>query len=149
MQLIPIKENIEDNREFEDDPLCRESLYMTIDFFKKVGYAIPWIGYYAKENEVLVGAGAFKGAPQNGIVEIAYTTFEPFRQQGIGTKICQLLAELAFSTDASIKITARTLPEKNFSTRILEKSGFTYAGIVNDPEDGDVWEWVYEKPGDH
>ena len=146
MQLIPIKENIEDNKEFEENALCRESLYMTIDFFKKVGYAIPWISYYAEENGLLVAACAFKGAPQNGTVEIAYGTFEPYQQKGIGTKICKLLVELALNTDPSVKITARTLPEKNYSTRILEKNGFKYAGIVNDPEDGDVWEWVYQKP---
>ena len=146
MQLIPIKENIEDNQEFEENALCRESLYMTMDFFKKVGYTEPWISYYAKESELLVGAGAFKGAPKNGMVEIAYVTFEPYQQKGIGTKICQLLIEVALNTDPSVKITARTLPEKNYSTRILEKNGFKYAGIVNDPEDGDVWEWVHQKP---
>jgi ribosomal-protein-alanine N-acetyltransferase len=145
MHLIPIKENIEDNKEFTGEPLCKESLYMTIGFFKKVGYKIPWIGYYAKQNEILVGSAAFKGAPQNGTVEIAYGTFEPYRQKGIGTEICKLLVEISLRTDPSVKITARTLPQKIFSTKILEKNGFEFSGVVNDPEDGDVWEWVYCK----
>ena len=55
MQLIPINENIEDNKEFIADSLCSETIYMTIDFFKKVGFKIPWIGYYAKQNEILGG----------------------------------------------------------------------------------------------
>ena len=38
MELIAINKNIEDNKEFEDELLCRESLYITMDFFKKVGY---------------------------------------------------------------------------------------------------------------
>ena len=97
------------------------------------------------KNGGLVGCGAFKGAPQNGAVEIAYGTFEPFRQKGIGTEICKLLVELSLKTDPSVTITARTLPQKNFSTRILEKNGFIFSGTVNDPDDGDVWEWVYLK----
>jgi RimJ/RimL family protein N-acetyltransferase len=101
MDLIPINEHIEDNKEFTDNPLCQETIYMTIDFFKRVGYKKPWISYYAVENGGLVGCGAFKGAPQNGAVEIAYGTFESFRQKGIGTEICQLLVELSLKTDPS------------------------------------------------
>ena len=145
MDLIPISEHIEDNKEFTDNPLCQETIYMTIDFFKRVGYKKPWISYYAMKNGGLVGCGAFKGAPQNGTVEIAYGTFESSRQKGIGTEICKLLVDLSLKTDPSVTITARTLPQKKFSTRILEKNGFIFSGTVNDPEDGDVWEWVYPK----
>jgi len=145
MHLIPIKEKIEDNGEFMVDPLCEESLYMTIDFFKRVGYKIPWISYYAKQNELIVGCAAFKGAPQNGTVEIAYGTFELYRQNGIGTEMCKQLVELALKTDPLIKITARTLPENNFSTKILEKNGFEFSATVIDPEDGEVWEWEYRR----
>jgi ribosomal-protein-alanine N-acetyltransferase len=145
MDLIPINEHIEDNKEFTDNPLCRETIYMTIGFFKRVGYKKPWISYYATEKGSLVGCGGFKGAPQNGVVEIAYGTFESSRQKGVGTEICKLLVELSIKTDPSVTITARTLPQKNFSTRILEKNGFIFSGLVNDPEDGDVWEWVYPK----
>ena len=145
MDLIAIQEHIEDNKEFIDNPLCQEGIYMTIDFFKRVGYKEPWIGYIAMQNGDVVGSGAFKGPPKNGIVEIAYGTFEPFRQKGIGTEICKLLVELSLKTDPSVTITARTLPQNNFSTRILQKNGFIFSGRVNDPEDGDVWEWVYPK----
>src|SRR4030095_12758372 len=100
---------------------------------------------YAMENGDLVGCGAFKGAPKNEVVEIAYGTFEAFRQKGVGAEICKLLVELSLKTDPSVTIPARTLPQKNFSTRILEKNGFIFSGTVNDPEDGDVWEWVYPK----
>jgi len=145
MELIPINEHIEDNKEFIDNPLCRESLSMTIDFFKRVGYQKPWISYYATASGNLVGCGALKGAPKNGIVEIAYGTFEPYQRKGMGTEICRLLVELSLKTDPSVTITARTLPENNFSTKILQKNGFIFSGTVNDPEDGDVWEWVYPK----
>ncbi len=140
MELLPI---VEENFEFIDNPMCQEILFMTLDFYKRIGFVPPWIGYFVKENGVLVGSGAFKGEPINSIVEIAYGTFEKFRNQGIGAAICNALVNLALQTDPSVKIRARTLPEKNFSTRILEKNNFQFLGIVIDQEDGDVWEWEY------
>jgi RimJ/RimL family protein N-acetyltransferase len=144
MELLPIKEKAEENEEFINNPLCGESIYMTLNFYKKVGFVPPWIGYYAKQDGDLVGAAGFKGPPINGMVEIAYGVFEKHQKQGVGTAICKQLVELSLKTDSSVKITARTLPEKNYSTRILEKNDFFFNGIVNDPEDGDVWEWVFK-----
>jgi RimJ/RimL family protein N-acetyltransferase len=144
MILLPIKEHIQDNKIFIDHPLCQETLPMTIDFYKKVGFHEPWICYYVQMDHALVGSAAFKGQPIDGTVEIAYGTFPPYQQQGIGTRICRSLVDLALKTDPLVRITARTLPEENFSTRILRKNGFQLAGTVNDPEDGDVWEWVYQ-----
>jgi [ribosomal protein S5]-alanine N-acetyltransferase len=144
MKLIPIKEELEDNQEFLDKPLVKETLQMTIEFFKKIGFVPPWIGYYVKLDDQLVGSAAFKGQPKNGKVEIAYGTMEQFRNQGIGARICKELVELSLRTNPSIKITARTLPENNFSTKILKKNNFVFIGPVNDPEDGEVWEWEYK-----
>lgn len=144
MEFIPIKQTLEENREFMDNPLCQESLVMCIEFYKKVGFTLPWICYYVKQNDELVASAAFKGKPVNDIVEIAYGTFEKFQGQRIGTAVCKHLVELSLKTDPSIRITARTLPENNFSTRILEKNKFTCLGVVQDPEDGAVWEWEYQ-----
>ena len=138
MELIPIKESLEENEEFINNPLCQESIYMTIDFYKKVGFVPPWIGYYVKQNGDLVGAAAFKGQPINGTIEIAYGTFEKYRKQGIGTAICKQLVDLSLKTDPSVKITARTFGKKTLdkntkkiilyvsvrlATRRMEKSG--------------------------
>lgn len=144
MKLIAVGARREDNTAFEDNPFCQESLQMTIDFFQKVGYVPPWIGYYVERENNLVGVGAFKGPPVNGTVEIAYGTFEPYQQQGVGAGICTLLVDLALKTDPAVRITARTLPEENSSTRILRKNGFKMIGPVIDPEDGEVWEWAFE-----
>lgn len=143
MELVPIKETLEENEAFVNHPDCRETINMSVDFYKKVGYHPPWIGYYMKKDGQLVGAAGFKGRPVDGKVEIGYGTFERFRHQGIGTHICRLLVELSLATAPSVIITARTLPKNNYSTRILEKNGFVWLGIVIDPEDGEVWEWKY------
>jgi [ribosomal protein S5]-alanine N-acetyltransferase len=144
MVLIPVQQHLHENPEFINNPRCRESLHMTINFYKKVGFLPPWIGYYVKQNEDMVGCAAFKGKPINGKVEIAYGTFEEFRNLGIGSKICKTLVNLSLKTDPNIRITARTLPENNFSTKILQKNNFQFIGNVMDPEDGDVWEWEYK-----
>ena len=145
MTLLPIKQTLEENSDFSKNPLCNESLSMCIEFYKRIGFKPPWICYYAEENGELVGSAAFKGQPMYNTVEIAYGTFEKHQQKGIGTKICQQLVELSLATDPLVRITARTLPANNYSTRILEKSNFALLGTVNDPEDGEVWEWEYKK----
>jgi len=143
LHLVPIKEKIEDNEEFINHPFCKDNIYMSIDFYQRVGYNPPWIGYYVKEDDEFIAAVGFKGPPVNGSIEIAYGVFEPYQHKGIGTEICKMLVELSLKTDQTIRITARTLPENNFSTRVLEKNNFIFAGEINDPEDGEVWEWVY------
>lgn len=143
MKLIPVKEKREYNEAFIGNPLYREVTIMTTDFYKRVGYVPPWIGYFVQMDDAIVGTAGFKGPPVNGRVEIAYGTNEQYRKQGIGTAICTLLVDLALRTDPSIKVTARTFLKENFSTRILEKNNFICTGTVHDPEDGEVWEWVY------
>ena len=143
MQLIPIKLRPEDNTQFTADPLRRLTVEMTVDFYKGVGFVEPWIGYLVEQDGDFVGSAGFKGPPVNGTVEIAYGTDEKYRNRGIGTKICKLLVELSLKTDPSVKITARTFEASNYSTRILQKNNFLCIGTVNDPEDGEVWEWMF------
>lgn len=117
---------------------------MQVPYYKVIGFTQPWIGYFAIKDKRVVGTGGYKGAPKNQTVEIAYSTFPDFEGQGIGTEICYALVELAQQTNASIRITARTLPEWNASTRILQKNQFVCLGSVIDPEDGEVWEWEHK-----
>lgn len=143
MKLLPILQKLEDNTEFQHLPEDMTYLSLTVNYFEKIGYNPPWIGYFAENDGQLVASCAFKGQPVDGKVEIAYGTFEPFQRQGIGTEVCRLLVQLAQQTDPTVRITARTLPEHNFSTRILEKNNFRLLGTVDDPEDGEVWEWEW------
>src|ERR1700712_2025888 len=145
MELIPIKEHLHENKQFADHPDCQESIYMCIDFYKKAGFNPPWICYYVQQDDQLVAAAAFKGKPVNNKVEIAYGTFPRFQQQGIGAKIAGTLVQLSLQTDPSVIITARTMPEENYSVKILRKNNFKLLGTIMDDEDGEVWEWEYEK----
>lgn len=144
MELLPVKEHLHQNTEFASNADCQESIQMCIDFYKRVGFNPPWICYYVQVDGRLVAAAAFKGKPVNNKVEIAYGTFAAHQHQGIGTQIAKTLVQLSLKTDPSVTITARTLPEENYSARILRKNNFKLLGTIIDNEDGEVWEWEYE-----
>ena len=144
MELLPIGATIHENKQFADHPDCQADLPLTIDYFNKIGYIPPWIGYFAQIGNKLVGGAAFKGKPKEGKVEIAYGTFPQHQRQGIGTEMCRQLVLIALQTNPVVKITARTLEQENYSTRILTKNGFECVGTIWDEEDGIVWEWAYK-----
>ena len=142
MKLIPILEHLHENEQFAKNADCVESLDMCVNFYKKVGFHVPWICYFIQVDNELVGGGAFKGKPLNGKVEIAYMTFEQHRQKAIATQVANHLVQLALETDPAVRVTALTLREENYSTKILRKNNFTWIGDTTD--DGEeVWEWEY------
>jgi RimJ/RimL family protein N-acetyltransferase len=98
----------------------------------------PWTGYLAANGEhVVVGTCGFKAPPDgDGTVEIAYFTFPCHEGKGHATAMAAALVERARREPRVQLIRAHTLPERNASTRILEKTGFTLVGEVVDPEDG-------------
>lgn len=143
MELLPIHPTAAENAAFANHPDCQDSVAPTLDFYQRVGYEPPWIGYFARVDDKLVGAAGFKGPPRNGQVEIAYGTFPAYQHQGVGTQMCRELVQLALEPDPTLRITARTLPEENYSTKILRSNGFIWAGMTWEEEDGDMWEWLY------
>ncbi len=56
---------------------------------------------------------------------------------------CKELVFIASQTDKYIRITAKTAPEHNASTRILEKNNFKFTRLVQDNEIGNAWLWTY------
>ena len=145
MKLLPIDKDETLKKEFLANPECIEILSVFRDLYIRVGFEKPWIGYFATlENNEIIGVAGFKGKPKNGKVEISYGTFKNYQQQGIGTELCHQLVLLSLQKDKKVKITARTLPENNASTRILKKNGFEFSGPVWDEDDGNVWEWEYK-----
>lgn len=75
------------------------------------------------------------------MMEIAYHTFEEFEGRGLATQMARELVAIARRADPALMIVAQTLRETNASARILQKLGFTCAGSVHHPEDGEVLEW--------
>lgn len=147
MILLPIDIDESKNARFRENPECIPVLNVYPDYYQRVGYNKPWIGYFATiDGEEIVGAGGYKGAPKMGAIEIAYGTFKKYEGRGIGTEICRQLVLLSLQTAPAIRITARTLQNGYASMAILKKNGFECSGIVHDEEDGDVLEWELKRP---
>jgi RimJ/RimL family protein N-acetyltransferase len=92
----------------------------------------------------LVGWGGFKGPPKDGVVELGYEIAESRRGRGLATAATRAMLAEAFSTNEVISAIAHTLPERNASTRVLEKAGFRFDG--DDDEDGEyVWRWKRDR----
>lgn len=144
IELVPIWPDTQINDIWSHQSETATIYSMTIEYYKIIGFKPPWISYFALKNGKPVGSAAFKGSPVNNRVEIAYNTFESERGKGIGTQICSQLVTLALLEDKNVFISARTLPEENHSTKILRKNSFIYSGTLTDPEDGEVWEWIYK-----
>jgi RimJ/RimL family protein N-acetyltransferase len=121
--------------------VATEVMSGTAEMYKNCGYQPPWVGYLAIHNGKCVGTCAFKAPPIEGSVEIAYFTFPDNEGQGIATSMARCLIEKAISESQGIRICAQTLPERNASTRVLEKLGFQQIVELDHPEDGKVWEW--------
>lgn len=115
----------------------------TAGMYKVTGFRPPWIGYLALSGEQIIGTCAFKAAPSDGAVEIAFFTFPGHEGQGIATAMARQLIDIAYGADRSLKIIAHTRPERNASSAVLSKLGFLLLGDYEDPADGTVWEWEY------
>lgn len=142
MELKTIELNIDKSEALYASADCQALIDSMNGYYQKIGFNKPWIGYFALKNNQIVGTGGFTGQPQNGVVEIAYWTFKDFEGQGVASFVCKQLIEIAKLTDPNITITAKTAPEKNNSTRILEKNGFVFTEIVQDEEIGDAYLWT-------
>lgn len=127
---------------------CQQLLNMYADFYPKIGFSPPWVGYFIIRQTQIVGSCSFLGPPKDGKAEVAYWTFKEFEGQGIASLACRTLVALAYRTDASLTITAKTAPEKNASTKILQNTGFIFSEIVQDSEIGDAWLWTHQKKMD-
>jgi RimJ/RimL family protein N-acetyltransferase len=128
-----------------DPQLLRAVGQQTLNLFERTGVtAEPWSGYLAMDRaqHAIVGTCGFKAPPDDdGVVEIAYFTFPDFEGRGYGSAMAIGLVARARRAVGVRRLRAHTLPERNASTRILEKAGFEFLGEVIDPEDGPVWRW--------
>jgi ribosomal-protein-alanine N-acetyltransferase len=122
------------------------AIQSTVQLYTRVGWALPWIGYLAIEQDACVGTCAFTSAPKGGVVEIAYFTFPGYERKGVATRMAAFLVSLAKERAPEIVVTAHTLPEENVSTLVLRKLGFVFSGPKFHEQDGHIWVWRYQGP---
>jgi len=146
VKLLPIEHSGEVQGLSQDEldllpEMIQEVISQMTDYYAGAGFQEPWIAYLTSHEGEIVGGGAFKSAPYDEQVEIAYYTLSEFENQGMATATAQALIDLAIQTDEELKIVAQTMPEKNASNRLLQKLGFIFFDVVDHPHDGPVWEW--------
>ncbi len=145
MKLKPITLNIDKSLKIYSSDNCQILIDSYNEYYPKIGYNLPWIGYFIIKDDKIVGSCGYTGKPVDGKVEIAYWTFKEYEGQGIASFACNELISISRKTDQAIKITAKTEPRNNVSTKILINNGFTFSEVVQDEEIGDAWLWCLEK----
>lgn len=108
-----------------------------------------WWGYLTLDatSRNVVGACGFKGAPNaRGEVEIVCLTLPSRQGKGYATAMTESLLGLAWTDPAVRQVVACTRPERDATTHLLEKSGFTFAEQGIDPQGTEFWRWVAVRP---
>jgi ribosomal-protein-alanine N-acetyltransferase len=91
---------------------CQNVLQMWEEYYPKIGFHFPWIGYFVKRDNHIIGCCGFTGPPVNNRVEVSYYTFKQFEGQGMSTESCKKLISIAKQKDPSLIVFAKTAPEK-------------------------------------
>jgi len=141
LRQITLQEDKENENYASAD--CQQLLGMYDDFYPKIGFNTPWVGYFVVRQDQIVGSCGFVGQPKDGKVEIAYWTFKEFEGQGIASFACKELIAIACQASPGVTITAKTAPEHNALTKILENNNFVFTEIVQDEEIGEAWLWTH------
>jgi len=130
--------------------VIREVVAQTLALLRKAPRAPDWGGYLVtgQEQAVVIGTCGFTHGPEvGGTVEIAYFTFPEFEGRGYATTMARELLNRALQSSGAVReVVAHTMPERNASTRVLEKVGLHLVGEAHDAEVGKVWLWTY-RPG--
>lgn len=129
----------------ESKGLVRGVVSQTLALLVQAPRAAEWSGYLVADPQqaVVVGTCGFKHGPDaDGTVEIAYFTFPEFEGRGYATAMARELLKRGLQSGAVREVIAHTLPERNPSTRVLEKVGLQRAGEAHDAEVGKVWRWA-------
>lgn len=145
IQLVKIMEDGSVDGKLPADELTLDVCQATSEIYKATGYEEPWLSYLAMVDGNCVGTCGFRAPPEFGRIEISCHTFPEFEGRGVGTAMAKALVEIAMRQNHNIEIAAYTAPQMGASTRVLEKLGFRFVGLVGHQEEGEVWEWVYTR----
>ena len=142
MKLRAIERHEDKTNEAYNSSECRLLLEAYEDLYPKIGFNLPWsVTLWWEKNESLARA-ALSDNRKMEMSKLPIGRSKNFERQGVASFACQELISIAHKADPSVRITAKTAPENNASTKILEKNGFVFEEIVQDHEIGDAWLWI-------
>ena len=110
MELKIIELIADFQKEIYSSDNCQLLLKTYDEYYQKIGYNLPWVGYFVIRENKIVGSCGFTGQPKEGKVEIAYWTFKEYERKGIAMFSCKELVLIAQQAAPGIIITAKTAP---------------------------------------
>jgi RimJ/RimL family protein N-acetyltransferase len=114
-----------------------DALPLFLSWLEAAPDRVGWFGWHAVTRDagppVLVGGGGFLGPPQDGVVQIGYSMLPEFQRRGYATEMATALVRWAFGQPGVDVIVAETEWANPASVRVLEKVGFTPAGVAAEP----------------
>jgi RimJ/RimL family protein N-acetyltransferase len=91
------------------------------------------------DGPTLIGTAGVYGPPDDqGVVEIGYGIVEHLHRQGYGSEAAAGLIGWVWRDMRVKTIIAHALVGDPASSGVLHRNGFTAAGIINRPPDGDI-----------
>ncbi|WP_404285354.1 GNAT family N-acetyltransferase [Glutamicibacter arilaitensis] len=84
------------------------------------------------ENQVIGGAAVWTTNADHRCGELGYSLNQKFWGRGYATLATRMLLDLGFSYLNLHRITATCAPENSASRRVLEKTGFSYEGLMRE-----------------
>ena len=63
MELKTIELNVDQSKEIYVSTNCQQVINSMKEFYPKIGFNEPWVGYFAFNNNQLVGTYGFTGQP--------------------------------------------------------------------------------------
>ncbi|MFC2078813.1 GNAT family N-acetyltransferase [Candidatus Bipolaricaulota bacterium] len=98
--------------------------------------SVGWLAWYwvhkTPRSSQLIGGGGFKGAPEDGTVEIGYETRAGFRRQGFATEAMRALVSWALGHPEVECVVAEIRFDNSGSLAVLGKLGFSQVGLGSD-----------------
>ncbi len=108
----------------------------------EAGVALAWLTYlFIIDDRMLAGIGGFKGAPQDGALEIGYAIVPELRGRGLATNAARALVNRARAAGVTL-VGAHTLATPDASTAVLTRLGFERVTTRASSSGADSWCWL-------
>jgi RimJ/RimL family protein N-acetyltransferase len=100
-----------------------------------------------RDEHRVVGHLGFHGKPdEEGIVEVGYTVYQPYRRRGLAWEAVNALFDWAGREHGITRFRASVSPTNQPSLSLVRKLGMVRSGEHIDAEDGLEWEFLVTRP---
>lgn len=102
-----------------------------------------WLMQAVVIGDAAIGNAGFKGAPNDGEVELGYSIAPELRRRGYASAVVRLLLERARNDARVTRVIARINPDNQPSIGVIRKSGFVPDGDYLSPQSGLQLQFAY------